>query len=128
MNNSFEQPISKFFYSLPAFINGIIAIILGLVGRTISGNFHINGAGRFFDIEYDQAVRRLNNVDSGLTFLVILGAILVLAGVILIFVKPSKKIPVLHKLLWVAPLIAIVVISVINYIPIIDFHLNWAIS
>lgn len=120
-----QQPVqqtSKFAYSLPAFANGILAVVLGAIGMIYVANAPVYGAARYFDKNYDRAVRAFYAASDRLGFLAGFGVALLVLGAIVFFLKPKKRNLVLNKVLWFVPMAVIILYALINYITIFGFE------
>jgi|GEM_PF-5860143 len=106
---------SKSTYSLPTFVNGVLAVILGSVGMMYEAMVPVSGYARSISREYDRAVILMGAAVDRLKFLVGLGVLMIIAGVILVFVKPIKKNEVINNVLWFVPMAVSIIFVLANY-------------
>lgn len=108
---------NRFLYTLPCFINGLLSLIFGAIGRIYSSitiTYGVVGGS------YAIAVNNMKNAVDRLNVLLVIGALLITMSLIFSFVK-TKENRTISKILWFVPLGLVLLYSVINYIPIIHF-------
>jgi hypothetical protein len=111
----------KLTYSLPALANGILAVVLGGVGQAYVANTTVYGPVRYLDKKYDAECRAFNAAGDRLSLLLLFGAILIVFGVVMLFIKPKKSSVFLSKILLIAPMVISIAFAIINYVTIFGF-------
>ena len=120
-----NQKQSKIATVIPFFANGILAILLAVIGREIWGNQTVVGFYRSIDADYARVLDTSRAGYEGLYYLIWFGVVLLVVGIVMSFLKPIKSNAKLKTILWLVPMLIIIVFAIINYIPIIDYQINY---
>ena len=109
---------------LPTFINATFALALGIIGQILGSVTKIYGSLRGAN-DYGRAADAFVNASGRLALLTVFGVILFVIGIIFLIAKLKTSNSTLKHILWFVPMGITVVYAFINYIPIINFLLNW---
>jgi uncharacterized membrane protein len=117
-----KQQANRLYYSIPILINGAIAVILGFIGRTYAYNVEVHGALKSIDPDYATAAKNLDIAYDRIVYLIMFGFVIILAGLVLLFIKSDKKNKVINVILWLVPMAVTIIFTFITYIPIFGFE------
>jgi hypothetical protein len=110
-------------YKTICFLNGILSIVLGCIPMIYEAVTPISGVARTISKSYDSAVKEMVMAVDKLEVLVAVGSILIIVAILLNFI-PHKEDDKIKRVLIIVPLGLTLLWSLINYIPLIDFHIT----
>ena len=108
----------KFVLGIPVMVNGLLAVILGLIGKIKQETTKYT-----YIASNPQAVKSMRSAGNRFLGLFIIGLLLIAAGVVAgkFLEKYTQDNPLMKKIVWLAPLAVIVLFTIINFIPILSF-------
>jgi len=105
------------------FSAGILSMVLGAIASWYKSVTTVSGFLRSIDREYDKMVRQMYASADALEYLIFFGCVLIVVGIIIKYVSHNegRGIQIITATIIFS---GIILYSVINYIPIIQFYLN----
>ncbi len=108
-------------YSVALFVNGLLSLISSCAAMMYQAMTPVSGAQKMIDPVYADVVSKMEASVDSLKLLVPVGVVLLMISIVFKKVNHTETKKGAIIAFWV-PLVILVLYSIINYIPVLNFH------